>query len=68
MVGGSGIVMVVFMLFWFRLVNRVDILIGVVLGFFQVKVTPEGIPTSVDYHRILKQSCKSGEMRILVAN
>ena len=69
MVGGDVVMLVVFIPFWFRLVNKV----GVITGQGQkknteVKLIWKGGPDVMDSYNILKWSCKAGVMNFFVPN
>ena len=66
MVGFDAIFLVVLMLFWFRLVRKVGIVIVTGLEkYIGVKLMLEGIPVTVAWFKILKLSLSQGQLTCL---
>ena len=60
--------LVVFVPLWFRLVNKVGIILDPSLTkYYKVQVMPEGSPSVLDSYNILKRSCKVGAMSMFAS-
>ena len=67
MVVGYVVMFVLFMIFWFRLVNKVGIVICTGLTkASEAKVIPEGSPDLLALYNIFKHSWKAGAIIIFV--